>query len=278
MIGPKLTVSGFGEAYVVPIRDASNALVSGTIPTNWRITCDSGLAVGSAMSIVEYEEINTGSTSDILTVTGATALASNSSYLNGSADAFGDMSATATLTAANADDGDVLRIECWAGNYPGLQKLAEVRVLFTKLTLTLQDDGTPGNAQVRGNTTTSQAADGRLVARVLRGSTGINGVPLLLRSENTAAGATDKYVFSNVSHTSGSFACPAPANDQRSATTATVGSNAGTAQADVYWQCDAGATNTPEAGIFRVYWDANQDGTANDVYIQVTQGSGSPIN
>ncbi|MCS7295288.1 MAG: hypothetical protein NZ761_07805, partial [Dehalococcoidia bacterium] len=78
-------------------------------------------------------------------------------------------------------------------------------------------------------------------------------------------------------HTSGSFNCASPANDQRSATTATVSGNAGTAQVDVYWQCDD-ADLTPEAGVFRVYWDANQDGVANDPYVEVTQGTGSPIN
>jgi len=240
------------------------------------------------MSIVEYEEINNG-TGDILSMDGAGQLGTNNSYANFTADAFGDASVEASLTPANADDGDVLRIECWSGNYPGLQKLAEVRVLFTKLVVTLQD--LPGNAQVRGNTAQTQAADGRLVARVLRGTTGINGVPLLLRSENTAAGATDKYVFSNVSHETGNFRCHTnnngyPKDDQRNLTTATVGNQAGTAQVDVYWQCDDGNdgnTPTPEAGVFRVYWDANQDGAhqvgANiDPYVEVQQGQNTPIN
>ncbi|MBO9308042.1 hypothetical protein, partial [Thermomicrobium sp.] len=179
-----------------------------------------------------------------------------------------------------ADDGDVLRIECWSGNYPGLTKLAEVRVIFTKLTLTLSDDGTAGNAQVRGTSSASQALDGRLLARVLRGTTGINGVPLLLRSENQDAAAVDKYVFANVSHTTGDFRCsppPYPLPDQRNLVTSTTGPGAGSAQVDVYWQCDDG-DSTPEAGVFRVYWDANQNGIADDNYVEVQQGSGTPIN
>jgi len=226
------------------------------------------------MSIVEYEEINGGATGNILAMVGATSLAANASYRNFTADPFGDALVDFSIFAANADDGDVLRIECWQGNYPGLTKLGEVRVLFTKLTLTLQDLGGANDAKKRAD---DPAADGRLVARVLRGTTGINGVPLILRSENTAGPAVDKYVFSNVSHTgSGSFACPTPANDQRTATTATVGGLAGTAQQDVYWQCDAGTTGTPEAGVFRVYWDANQDGSVTgDPYVQVTQSTSS---
>jgi hypothetical protein len=229
------------------------------------------------MSLIEYEEVNAGTPGNILSMTGATGLAANASYRNLPADPFGDISETVTLTPGPANDGDVLRIECWSGNYPGLTKLAEVRVIFTKLTLTLSDDGTAGNAQVRGNTSASQALDGRLVARVLRGTTGINGVPLLLRSENI--GATDKYVFANVDHTSGTFACPSPQNDQRALVTSTTGPGAGSAQVDVYWQCDGNNNNTPEAGVFRVYWDANQDGaTGTDIYVEVQQGSGTPIN
>jgi hypothetical protein len=273
-------ITGFGETYVMPIRDASGALITtGTIPTSWTITCDSGLSSGTPMSLIEYEEVNAGTTTNILTMTGATALAANASYRNLTADPFGDISATVTLTPGPAEDGDVLRIECWSGNYPGLTKLAEVRVVFAKLTRVLSDDGTAGNAQVRGTTSASQALDGRLVARVLRGTTGINGVPLLLRSENTLAAAVDKYVFANVSHTTGVFACPSPQNDQRSLVTSTTGPGAGSAQVDVYWQCDGGTINTPEAGVFRVYWDANQDGLpGSDIYVEVQQGSGTPIN
>lgn len=222
------------------------------------------------MHITEYEKVNGTNLGNILTVSSATPITGNNSSVNGSTDPNGDFAVSGTLATNPADDLDVLRIECWAGHYPGVQKLAEVRVIFTKLTLTLQDLGTAGDAQVRSNTPASQAADGRLVARVLRGTTGINGVPLILRSENTLAGATDKYVFANVDHTTGTFACPNPANDQRSATTSTVGPDAGTVQQDVYWQCDDGDT-VPEAGVFRVYWDANQDGVANDPYVEVQQ-------
>ncbi len=228
------------------------------------------------MSLIEYEEVNAGTTGNILTMPSATGtLPANASYRNLTADPFGDISATVTLNTTPAEDGDVLRIECWSGNYPGLTKLAEVRVIFTKLTLTLSDDGTPSNAQVRGTTSASQALDGRLLARVLRGTTGINGVPLLLRSENI--GATDKYVFANVSHTTGAFACPSPQNDQRSLVTSTTGPGAGSAQVDVYWQCD-NTNSTPEAGVFRVYWDANQNGIADDIYVEVLQGFNTPIN
>jgi hypothetical protein len=279
VIGPKLVITGFGETYVMPIRDgnASGALTAGTIPTNWTITCDSGLSSGTPMSLIEYEEVNAGTTGDILDMTGATTLPVNASYLNLNADPFGDISATVTLTPNRADDGDVLRIECWSGYYGGLTKLVEVRVIFTKLTLTLSDDGTANNARPRA---LGPALDGRLLARVLRGTTGINGVPLLLRSENTLAAAVDKYVFANVDHTTGTFKCspPGPSPDQKNLVTSTTGPGAGSAQVDVYWQCDSSTINTPEAGVFRVYWDANQNGIPDDNYVQVQQGSGSPIN
>jgi hypothetical protein len=99
------------------------------------------------MSLVEYEQFNGGaSTDDILTMADATSLSAHASFLNIKANAFGNISVTATLDPDGADDGDVLRIECLLGDYPGSRTLAEVRVIFTKLTLTLSDDGTAGNA------------------------------------------------------------------------------------------------------------------------------------
>jgi hypothetical protein len=66
--------------------------------------------------------------------------------------------------------------------------------------------------------------------------------------------------------------------DQKNLVTSTTGPGAGSAQVDVYWQCDGDNNNRPEAGVFRVYWDANQNGIRDDIYVEVQQGNGTPIN